>query len=152
MPQEDGGVLWRIIGSILVIIKGENNMKSFNVYHHANLNKYVAVKNGYSWSAFIFSFFGVFGCLWMLWNRLFLHSGLFLLTMIFVGLLNGAILASTGVDLSGIFYLITIGLAAAIGADANRWKRNNVIKRGYTLVLENVYAHNKEHAISSVNK
>lgn len=121
-------------------------MKSFNVYHHYNLSKFAAVKNGYSWTGF---FFGLF---WMVWNRLFLQAGILLLALFCLSLLQELIYLTEGYNASVSFNIINLGIMIFIGYRGNEWKRINLVKRGYNLALENVQTDNKDLAISAVSK
>ena len=47
-------------------------MKVYNIYHHENLNKFLAIKQGFSWTGFLLGLF------WTVYNKLWLQSFVYL--------------------------------------------------------------------------
>ena len=119
-------------------------MKVFNVYHHPVLNKYAAVKVGFSWTGFLFS------TLWMLWNRMWMTALFYLITVLTIGFIEETILY--GSDLLIISNVITIAILIFVGVKGNKWKESNISQRGYKIIGCDIVAKNKEDAISKVGK
>ena len=80
----------------------------------------VAVKEGFSWPAFVFSI------VWALWHRLWLAAALFLVTNLALGLL---IIYIGGNQLVQV--VASIGLAVIIGWTANDFRRRKLGKNGF---------------------
>ncbi len=80
----------------------------------------VAVKEGFSWPAFVFSI------LWALWHRLWLAAALFLVANLALGLLIFYIGANQLVQV-----VVSIGLAVIIGSTANDFRRRKLGKKGF---------------------
>ena len=80
----------------------------------------VAVKEGFSWPAFVFS------VVWALWHRLWLAAALFLVANLALGLLIFYIGANQLVQA-----VVSIGLAVIIGSTANDFRRRKLGKKGF---------------------
>ena len=126
-------------------------MKQFNVYKSAT-GDVRAVKIGWSWPGVLFGIF------WTLYCRLWAVSGIIFATCIGVSILQGVIEASNpySQDLktfSGLIGVIfSVGLMVIIGKYGNSWLENDLRKKGYDLIAENVFAHTKEEAINKTLK
>jgi len=82
----------------------------------------VFVREGFSWPAFFFQ------PLWALYHRLWFVALLLLAALVLVGLVGEAL------GLSGqAASLLNLVAALFIGAEANDWRRNAAIRRGYEI-------------------
>lgn len=114
-------------------------MKNFTVYHHKNLGKYIAVKQGFSWAGLLL------GTLWTLYKRLW---GLTLI-MVLVNT-STTLIAGDNESLMVMSNLIAVVLGLAVGYLGNRAYGESLERKGYVVVSYDVCANNKEHAISKV--
>lgn len=116
-------------------------MKMFDVYRHPNDPLLQAVKTGFSWPAFCFSWIWAFvkkawGLGWAL---------------LAVGL-SFAVLLTVAMDDPVLYMGVSVGNITAyivIGFHANRWRKENLEKRGYELI-QSVAAATPDGAIASV--
>lgn len=119
-------------------------MKNFNVYHHVKLNKYVAVKNGYSWTGFIF------GLLWCLWNQLWKYAATYIAFAVVMTVLDTYYFVPYSMEV--ISNIISLMVGIFVGAKGNEWKAERFIDSGYDLVGLDIQAKNKSDAISKVGE
>ena len=94
-----------------------------------------AVKDGFSWPAFVFSF------IWALWHRLWLVAALIFVAEFAVGLLVGLIGFGGAVNAA-----VSLGMALTVGWLANDLRRDH-LERGGLTDLGVVIAANGEDAI-----
>ena len=124
-------------------------MRSFNVYER-NDGKFKAVKNGWSWPAFLF------GSIWALCAQLWL-IGLLLPVELFIQMLvsaaeniqrgaSGSQAEITSI-IGGLIALSGLSIRIIFGLYGNRWNRNRLEKAGYKL-SQKLDARSKENAIS----
>jgi len=101
-------------------------MKSFEIYEHPNLGTQ-AIKLGFSWPAFFFGFW------WSLVKKLWLSALLYFIAFLILNTL------ATGFNLAGqsgpelFVLLLMIGLSIIWGVNGNKWRANNLKKRGFEL-------------------
>ena len=110
-------------------------MKQYKVFKHpAGTSE--AVKQGWSWPAFFFSF------IWaMVKKQWALGVGVFIGAIVFgfiVGIVGGS---------DAIINIFSIILNIVFGINGNSWREKNLISRGYELV-DTVTAANKDGAIA----
>lgn len=117
-------------------------MKIWNVYHHTKLNKYVAVKVGFSYTGLLF------GILWFLWNKLWLLAGGYILAMLALSFMEELGQHTDEVMITS--FIIQLAIAFYIAYNGNSWKMDNLENRGFDKVGDSIAAKNKEHAISKV--
>ena len=101
----------------------------------ASIEEARAVKDGFSWPAFAFSF------IWALWHRLWLVAAAIFAAEFVVGLLAGLIGLGGGVNAA-----LSLGMALIVGWLANDLRRYTLEQRGLT-DLGVVIAGNGEDAI-----
>lgn len=96
-------------------------MKSFKIYTHPN-GRVEAVKQGWSWPAFLF------GAFWALFKQLW-AIGIGLLAVAVAWGFISLQFHSQAVDLLG--NLIGIGIGVVFGIQGNGWREANLSSRGY---------------------
>ncbi len=106
-------------------------MKTFNVYKHP-IQGHEAVKIGFSWPAFFFTF------IWMLTKRLWGYAGLWSLAA-FLCLLVETIATNPRSGevqpvIAFILFILYLTLALVPAFKGNRWREENLAKRGYELL------------------
>ena len=131
-------------------------MKNYNIYKHSD-GKIEAVKQGWSWPAFFFSW------IWALIKQLWMVAGLILAYAIISSIIIKSVTPSydhyeySGEDLSQAFLLqnisllIQLGIAIFLGVKGNTLREANLIKRGYECI-GNINAVNPDSAISDALK
>ncbi len=120
-------------------------MKTFDVYKHPAFG-YQAVKQGFGWPAFTFTWMWAF--VKKMWGIGFAILG----SLILLGIV-GAVASSNGNQGGFVIasFLAFPGLALLVGVDGNIWRRRNLIKRGYEK-LDTIEAKNIDAAITSAAK
>ena len=110
-------------------------MKQYKIFKHPSGSS-EAVKQGWSWPAFFFSF------IWaMVKKQWALGVGVFIGAIVFgfiVGIAGGS---------DAIINIFSIILNIVFGINGNSWREKNLISRGYELV-DTVTAANKDGAIA----
>ena len=124
-------------------------MKHFKVYQHPTTG-YEAVKVGFSWPAFFFSW------IWMLVKKLWGFAGLWFVLYLVLSIIEVATdEAGSEPGLQGIMYLLLAGgyfaLALVPGFKGNEWRGNNLRKKGFEMI-QKVEAETPEAATASVAK
>ena len=106
-------------------------MKRFNVFTHP-LRGFEAVKVGFSWPAFLF------GVIWMLVKRLWGLAGIWFLLCIVLSLVEEVTDKSGAGGTQALVYLLLSAGSFALwlvpAFKGNKWREENLTKRGYTLV------------------
>ena len=117
-------------------------MRTFDVFNHP-IRGYEAVKKGFSWPAFFFTW------IWAFIKKIWGWGVAFLGAMIVLGLLQ--ISFEEQESLSGLILtlLLHIGITIYFGVRGNDWRRENLAKRGYEH-LQTVEASTPDAAIASV--
>ena len=110
-------------------------MKNFDVYKHP-VQGYEAVKKGFSWPAFFFSW------IWAFIKKLWGYGLLFLVIAIFL---------SATYTHTGSAIILNIGFYIFCGAIGNELRRGNLTSRGYERI-ETLQAETSDAAIASVVK
>jgi len=95
-------------------------MRVYQIFKHPERGVQ-AVKRGYSWPAFFFTW------IWALTRRLWLAGGLLFLCSIFLGIFNRAL----GMRSWEFSLAVDIVLSLFVGARANLWRSNALENRGY---------------------
>ena len=112
-------------------------MKQFAIYRHPTFG-FEAVKNGFSWPAFFFTW------IWMLFCRMW-FGAIAVLVIVCVGallvsIIVGALFGSTlsGIDdataeglFAGILWGCGLVASVIVGAKGNAWRRNTLTRRGF---------------------
>ena len=124
-------------------------MKTFKVYQHP-IAGYEAVKVGFSWPAFFFSW------IWMLVKKLWALAGLWFVLYLVLSIIEAAAdEAGSEPELQSILYLILAGgyfaLVIVAGYNGNGWRQSNLEKRGFEVVQE-VEAKTPDAATASAAK
>lgn len=126
-------------------------MKRFLVFENPQ-GQYEAVKQGWSWPAFIFT--GI----WALFNKMWgIACGLiivsFLLAAFVVPQIRVFFLTGAGVLLSeeSVLFVVHLVYALVIGANGNKWKQTRLFSRGFEQ-KDVVLASNKDLAIAQYIK
>lgn len=125
-------------------------MKTFDVYQHP-IRGYVAVKSGFSWPAFFFTWIWAFTK--KLWGAGLIYLVLFLISNLLYSIFDG-LHAEHKADQSYILLMVVtvlfqIGLVISIGAKGNDWRCNALSKRGYKHI-ELVHASSPDGAIATI--
>jgi len=113
-------------------------MKQFKIYADPQ-RSYEAVKQGWSWPAFFFS------CIWAMLKKMWVLG-----VSVFIGfLVFGFMVGASGAGAAGDALVNIVSVVANIifGINGNKWRENNLLKRGYE-AKETVRAANKEDAIA----
>ena len=100
-------------------------MKTFDLYHHP-MRGYEAVKQGFSWPGFFFTW------LWAFIKGLPIQ-GVILFVVIF-GLQVLSYTEHGPGPIPGLTALATLGVCIVIGIKGNEWRRNSLAKRGFQLI------------------
>ena len=103
-------------------------MKQFDVYSHPALGLQ-AVKHGFSWPGFFFTW------IWMLICRMWLGGTIVLVVMVVVALFVPAL------------WSISFVVCLVVGMQGNAWRRNRLRERGFERV-RSVQAKNADAALS----
>jgi hypothetical protein len=120
-------------------------MTQFKVFTHPR-GASEAVKQGWSWPAFFFTW------IWALCKRQYLLGGLMFGGLVGVGLLLGWAQASGVPDHELLSVrLLSLGVQLVFGKYGNRWREKNLIARGYD-DAGFVGADNSEMAVSAYLK
>lgn len=111
----------------------------------------MAIKNGWSWSAFLF------GSLWALCAQLWLIGIMLLPIELFLQMLTSIIdniqrsasgsYEETTSMIGGVITLLFLLMRVGFGSFGNGWSRRRLVKTGYKL-KQTINARNKENAIS----
>jgi hypothetical protein len=110
-------------------------MKQYKIFKHpAGANE--AVKQGWSWPAFFFSF------IWAMVKKQWLLGVAVLVGMFIFGFIVGL---SGGGD--ALVNIVSIIINCVFGINGNAWREKNLISRGYELV-DTVSASNPEGAVA----
>ena len=108
-------------------------MTTYTIYSHPELG-HKAVKNGFSWPAFLF------GIIWAmvkgLWWLVLVWLGVIFAVMALQSLLLEAAGHGAALQISLLFNLVTLGAMVWVGSVANLWVSNSLLSRGYTQVGE----------------
>ncbi|EIC23048.1 DUF2628 domain-containing protein [Thiorhodovibrio frisius] len=119
-------------------------MKTFDVYKHPTRG-HEAVKRGFCWPAFFFSWIWAF--IKKLWGMGFAFIGIMLvLVTIETAFEQGG--SDGGV---GVMLLLELGVFFWFGSKGNDWRNNNLRKRGYDHV-QTIEAETPDAAIASAAK
>lgn len=111
-------------------------MKTFVLYHHPQLG-YEAVKQGFSWPGFWFTW------IWAFVKKLpGIGAALLIAVIVLPVLLETREPALVAVGVMGTFVAVL-----AVGIGGNTWRENKLIRRGYKLV-DTLQAENPEVAIA----
>ena len=119
-------------------------MKKFDIYFHSSVG-YQAVKQGFSWPAFFFTW------IWAFYHRL-VGSGLAILSVTFFFLPFAYIYnneGNTGAAL--ILLLINLGFVILFGEQGNNWISQNLLHKGFNFVKK-ISASSTQNAVDSVAK
>jgi len=122
-------------------------MKKFKVYKHP-VKGFEAVKIGFSWPAFLF------GVIWMLTKKLWGFAAIWLGIYFIAGIVEAIANESPSAPtLQGIVYLILFGIYIALWLipcfKGNKWRENDLSKRGYKLI-DTVEAETPDAAIALI--
>lgn len=113
-------------------------MKQFKIYtnHQGNSE---AVKQGWSWVAFFFSW------IWAMVKKMWGIGAGLLVGMILFGFIVGA--SGAGEAGGAIINIVAIIINIFFGINGNKWRESNLVSRGYEL-KDTVTAANQEGAIA----
>jgi hypothetical protein len=119
-------------------------MKTYKIFKHP-IGDYVAIKNGFSWSGFLFCVFGaLYKQMWLL--------AIYIITMVFGILVILGIIGLSEAQLNTAGNIISISLAVYFGLKENELYENHILDKGYYLVKDNIIANNPEMTIAKVLK
>lgn len=113
-------------------------MKQFKIYRHPS-GVTEAVKQGWSWPAFFFSF------LWAFLKKQWVLGAAVLGGMFAFGFVLG--LAGAGAGGDALIHLVSFIVNVMFGVNGNAWREKNLLSRGYQHV-ETVTAANPEGALA----
>lgn len=108
-------------------------MKQYKIFKHPS-GATEAVKQGWSWPAFLFSF--VWAMVKKMWA---IGIGLFILSVIFISMVG------TGADL--LINIISVIVSVVFGMYGNSWREKNLESRGFE-IKDTVTAANPQEAIA----
>lgn len=124
-------------------MEDELYMHSFSVFSN-NHSSFKAVKNGWSWPAFFFTYIWAF-CM-QLWVIGFIFFPIHFFRHILVNSLDYTFSSSLN-DVEIVILIFSFGINFLFGFYGNRWKRSRLKKAGYT-IFNTVNASSKNDAIS----
>jgi hypothetical protein len=119
-------------------------MKTFDVYKNSD-NSYQAVKKGFGWPAFFFTW------IWALVKKMWIEGILLLVVAIIINSLDRILNLNQTFGGVGISLLLTLVFCFVVGLNGNKWKRNNLIKSGYEKI-DTVAASSRDSAVTLVIK
>jgi len=121
-----------------------NTMKHYKIYE-SSLGFKEAVKQGWSWPAFFFTF------IWAFVKKLHAIGGGVLAGLFVMMMIGGAMVDSESEDsadtFTGLMMLAQIAVAVVFGVNGNLWREKNLISRAYKL-LDTIEAPTDEAAIA----
>ena len=120
--------------------------REFNVYRNP-LDKYQAVKVGWSWPGFLVP--AIWGFVKRLWGVGCAVLAALVVLSVFGAVLGAAAPPDAAPFISAATWGGQIGIGYVVGLGGNSWRDANLLKRGYVLV-EKVSAANPESAIAQV--
>ncbi|AEI14129.1 Protein of unknown function DUF2506 [Flexistipes sinusarabici DSM 4947] len=113
-------------------------MKQYKIYANPQGN-YEAVKQGWSWPAFFFSF------IWAMVKKMWGLGVGVLIAFLVLGFIIGASGSGSGGD--ALIRVASIIVKIIFGVNGNKWRESNLPKRGYEY-KETVAAANPEGAVA----
>ena len=117
-------------------------MKSYRVFKHP-AGKVEAVKQGWSWPGFFFTF------IWAFVKRLWVVGGVILVLAFGAGVVLDSMMSdSVNSAVSNVMGLV---VSLVVGVRGNIWRENNLLSRGYEHVAS-LAAQNPESAIAEYLK
>jgi len=116
-------------------------MKIFDVYKHVTQG-YRAVKQGFAWPAFFFTF------IWAFVNKMWGDGFALLLVIITLNLVQ-TIFVSLSVTL--VMLLAQLAFCIVVGVKGNSWRRGNLVHRGFEK-MNTIEAETPDAAIATVAK
>ncbi len=120
-------------------------MKQYNIYEYPH-NRFEAVKNGWSWPAFIFGF------IWTMAKRMWWLSAAVMLGLVAIGGFTGVFLdCENDPTFCRVLDLVGLVLGVIFGFYGNKWREKNLQSRGFDY-RETVSAKNPQSAIASYLK
>ena len=111
-------------------------MKLYKIFKNP-MNQYEAVKQGWSWPAFLFG--AIWACVKKMWG---LGIGIFVTFVVL------AVLAGQNEIFGAIINLLSLGVGIVLGMQGNTLREKNLVKRGYVEVPQVINAANPEAAIA----
>ena len=117
-------------------------MRVFAMYFNEGANKVEAVKKGFSWPAFFFSW------IWAFIKGL---AGIGFALLAWAIVSNLISYAIEDESASIFFGLLAIGVAIFVGFQGNKWRENNLSKKGFEY-KEDIPSNSPEDAISEFIK
>ena len=111
-------------------------MKLYKIFKNL-MNQYEAVKQGWSWPAFLFG--AIWACVKKMWG---LGIGIFVTFVVL------AVLAGQNEIFGAIINLLSLGVGIVLGMQGNTLREKNLVKRGYVEVPQVINAANPEAAIA----
>jgi len=100
-------------------------MRNFNLYKHPRLEIVEAVKVGFSWPAFFFSFF------WMLIKALWVQASVYLIACILLSKLDKAAEKANSDFLDTMMLIFIPAVMFIPGIMGNKWREKKMQKQGY---------------------
>lgn len=113
-------------------------MKQYKIFKHPSGNN-EAVKQGWSWPAFFFSF------IWAMVKKQWALGISVLIGVLVFGFVVGAVVGGEGGD--ALINIVSIIINIVFGINGNSWREKNLISRGYESV-DTVTAANPEGAVA----
>ncbi len=119
-------------------------MKTFDVYKHPD-NRYQAVKMGFGWPAFCFTW------LWAFVKKMWVEGLVLLAVAVTISALDRVL--ELNKTFSGVILSLLLSLIFCffVGLKGNHWRRNNLVKRGFEK-MDTVEARTRDAAIAMVVK
>lgn len=122
-------------------------VKTFNIYHHP-IHGYEAVKIGFSWPAFFFTF------IWMLLKRLWLHAAVYMGLYLLLELIGNVAEQAGPGRASGTLLLLSAAAYFALWLvppiKGNQWREVNLRSRQYVF-KGTVEADSPEAALAAIS-
>lgn len=117
-------------------------MKIFNIYENEVTKEVIAVKNGFNWLAFFFTW------IYALIKKWYVVAGVLFGIGLFISIMSGALMSvrSTGIVIFAKLLLMILNLAFYIilGLKFNQFYEKFLLSQGYKLKQEGVLAKNKK--------
>jgi len=120
-------------------------MRNFNLYKHPRLEIVEAVKVGFSWPAFFFSFF------WMLIKALWVQASVYLIACILLSKLDKAAEKANSDFLDTMMLIFIPAVMFIPGIMGNKWREKKMQKQGYEF-LKTIQAESPKAAVTQISR
>jgi hypothetical protein len=99
-------------------------MDEYNIFEHPD-GKVEIVKQGWSWPAFLFSFF------WLLVKRMWILAGIIFASFLIIVFIGGVAGGAIEKALDEILSIVNIMIMVVLGLKGNNLREKNLLSRGF---------------------